>query len=70
MTPKEKAQELISKFIQYAPAEEEYELPYAKQSALIAVAEIMKMPNIGYSNNKDESQYDYWQEVKSEIEKL
>lgn len=72
MTPKEKAKELCCK---YADALNIRDLqttanPFAKQSALIAVAEIMKMPNIGYSNNKDESQYDYWEAVKAEIEKL
>lgn len=67
MTPKEKADKLVNKF-NYE--NKHYLALDAKKCALIAVAEIMKMPNIGYSNNKDESQYDYWQEVKQEIEKI
>ena len=39
----------------------------AVECALIAVDEIQKLPNMEYGNNKDESQYDYWQEVKQEL---
>jgi hypothetical protein len=41
MTPIEKAEELVNKFIQYTPAEEEFEFIYAVQCALIAVDEII-----------------------------
>lgn len=68
MTPKEKAKELVDKFYEI--------LPYwvneqdAKQCALIAVDEIIKLrKGYFYCTNpmQDES---YWQEVKTEIELL
>jgi hypothetical protein len=66
MSPKEKAEEFIEKFVRYTPAEEEFEYPYAKQCALIAVDEIFKTGLLEGSTlgiNKK-----YWQEVKQEIE--
>ena len=66
MSPKEKAEEFIEKFVRYTPAEEEFEYPYAKQCALIAVDEIFKTGLLEGSTlgiNKI-----YWQEVKQEIE--
>jgi hypothetical protein len=69
MTPKEKAEEFIEKFVRYTPAEEEFEYPYAKQCALIAVDEILNL--IGqYSIEPFIFDIDYWEEVKQEIEKL
>jgi len=74
MSPKEKAEDLIEKFVRYTPAEEEFEYPYAKQCALIAVDELIENHNkmkdflfseIGYLITSP----DYWQEVKQEIEK-
>ena len=62
MTPKEKAVELVEKYLALTNNR--------KQCAIIAVEEILKMPNIEYSHNRDSSQYDYWQQVKEEIEKL
>ena len=71
MTPKEKADELVKKIYKVmSDSVSDITLYFSKQCALIAVNEIMKMPNIGYNHNQDESQYDYWQEVKQEIEKL
>jgi hypothetical protein len=73
MSPKEKAEEFIEKFVRYTPAEEEFEYPYAKQCALIAVDELIENHNkmkdflfseIGYLITSP----DYWQEVKQEIE--
>lgn len=63
MTPKEKAEELVDKFIQYVPAEEEFEWDYAKQCALIAVDEIQKIKSVYH----DDTLYDYWEEVKQVI---
>ena len=74
MTPKEKAEELVNKFMDYADAVpedydwmdpvshcDEKQLTSAKQCALIAVDEIISL--VGrYSN--------YWQEVRNEIENL
>jgi hypothetical protein len=62
MKAKDKAKELVDKFLQYTPAEEEYEYPYAKQCALIAVDEILL--------NCYEVMKPFWEEVKQEIEKL
>ena len=71
MTPKEKADELVKKIYKVmSDSVSDITLYFSKQCALIAVNEIMKMPNIGYNHNQDESQYDYWQEVKQEIAKL
>jgi hypothetical protein len=68
MTPKEKAKELIDKFvlldndifcsINYL---------YSKQCALIAVAEII---NVTVGLNGWIDGFQYWEEVKQEIEKL
>jgi hypothetical protein len=71
MTPKEKAKELVKKYL-YLYNTDKSE---SKQCALIAVDEISKVVNdiwmdsftTGESDNKF---YNYWQEVKIEIEKL
>jgi hypothetical protein len=63
MTPKEKAKELVDKYMCYAQN--------AKECALIAVDEIAKCTK--YENQKfdnDRFSEDYWKEVKQEIEKL
>ena len=60
MTPREKAKELVEKYVQYTPVEFEYE--YAKNCALIAVDEILSLVPL--------VDRDFWQEVKQEIEKL
>ena len=78
MTPKEKAEELVNKFIDYADAVpedydwmdpvshcDEKQLTSAKQCALIAVDEIY---NSGLLIFVDDEQY--WHEVKQEIEKI
>jgi len=59
MTPKEKALELVLKY-SYTVAGE----AAIKKCALIAVDEILKQ----YYKLTDE--YDYWQQVKTEIENL
>ena len=75
MTPKEKAKELLEKMnVAYRPKGNglpvDMHKSQVKRCALMAVDEIQKLPNIGYNHSQDESQYDYWQEVKQEIEKL
>ena len=64
----EKAEELVNKFIQYTPANEEFEFIYAKKCALIAVDEIIKevTPKVSLYTY----QLQFWQEVKKEIENL
>ena len=71
MTPKEKANELFHKFC-YAIRTEETDsgyftnVLYAKNCALIAVDEILKITWV----DKFLTVEDYWNEVKQEIEKL
>lgn len=65
MAPKEKAIELVDKFYDFKYLKLHYE--QAKQCALIAVGEILN------SNNQfiqTEEQFNYWKEVKQEIELL
>lgn len=60
MTPKEKAENLVQRFIYRRT--DYVEVDDAKQCALIAVDEILKAV---------EGKYDeYWKEVKQEVEKL
>ena len=78
MTAKEKANELVVKFMQYVPADESMELPYAKQCALIAVQIVIDSnplsPHDGsyYELTEDRvnTVIEYWQQVKIEIEAL
>ena len=64
MTPKDKAEILVAKFIKHSRAEKDIKpIQSAKQCALIAVEEILSA--IGFSVMDE-----YWQEVKQEIEKL
>jgi hypothetical protein len=69
MNPKEKARELRDKMYLKIPSVYDPtglpHYPIAKEMALIAVDEILKV-SISYAG-KD---YDYWKEVKQEIEKL
>jgi hypothetical protein len=72
MTPQEKANELLIAFHE-VPFKNwsTTDMPHAKQSALIAVSEILKyqkivletFPSDGYEPN-------YWNQVKQEVEKL
>ena len=66
MTPKEKAKELISKYVYLAKQTTGANgtIYNSKQCALIAVYEILNVGDLDYNN-----QY-YWEEVKKEIEKL
>ena len=84
MTPKEKAKELFTSYLILFPEfyndlEYGYNDVKAKQCALIAVDEIIKVcPYISKNNctsleqvRADEIEFsEYWQEVKQEIEKL
>ena len=65
MTPKEKAEELVNKFLWNMPNPNTTNYAVyiiAKQCALIAVDEILKTNPYKARN--------YWHEVKTEIEKL
>lgn len=75
MTPKEKAKELLEKMnVAYRPKGNglpvDMHKSQVKRCAFLAVVEIQKLPNIGCNHSQDESQYDYWQEVKEEINNL
>lgn len=80
MTPKEKAQELVGKYVFFAKGKILFQLTMesAKQCALIAVDEIIEATNMyqfGISNDKESIppkvvNHPYWQEVKQEIEKI
>ena len=71
MTPKEKAQELFDKYYQiFEDDEDEHYIGTSKRisklSALIAVDEIIKLPNAIGINDLIE----YWEQVKQEIKQL
>ena len=73
MTPKEKAEELFSKYynsIEHTLSEEysPHEMFVVKQCALIAVDEIIIALN--YNQWKNTSQIDYFIQVRNEIENL
>ena len=63
MTPKEKATQLIYAFEAFTDRDNEYE--FAKQCALIAVDEIIDSLQI--KNYSQADQYEYWNDVKHEI---
>ena len=72
MTPKEEANKLryqIESAMQDADMRGHYNHA-VKECVLIAVDRIQKLKCINYSNANDETQYDYCQEVKQEIEKI
>ena len=74
MTPQEKAKNLINKYekklmYDYNNYTYKYNLEHCKQSALIAVDEILQSHYKILSGIKP-SIYKYWQEVKQEIEKI
>ena len=67
MTPKEKAKELVDKMLYcYQGHIDKYT---SKQCALISVGEILEMDLPILEEDADKF-YDYWEEVKHEIEKL
>jgi hypothetical protein len=70
LSPKEKAKELVDKFIIHTDSDwETNDLYDAKQCALVAVNEIMKA--VGWKKMKLGVNRDsYWDEVKTEIKKL
>lgn len=76
MTPKEKAEELVGKFIPHTRVFHEvlgwenYE-DSAKQCAVIAVDEIIEALDFDWMEVQNlDREYAYWNKVKQEIEKL
>jgi len=75
MTAKEKANELIMKYDAILQVEiRSYRRKEAKECALITVDEILNLAKSETPNGRyipyQLSDYKYWQEVKSEIEKI
>lgn len=78
MTPKEKAEDLVNKFIKLTSKHEKLEtaglgaITLAKQCALIAVDEIIQELDHLPFDDQDFGTFKmkYWQEVKKEIERL
>ena len=67
MTPKEKAKELVNKFLQIYDGR----VPQAKQCALICVDEVLENITEEVMTYKPfMMNTDYWQEVKEEMNKL
>ena len=65
MTAKEKAEELVDR---YNYNNKHYLMLDAKQCALIAVNEIIKIKLLWFQ--KDTKELDFWQEVKEELLKM
>jgi hypothetical protein len=69
-SPKEKAKELVVKFIKHSRAEKDIKpIQSAKQCALIAVDEILSMGIMAESGDWNMAK-EFWEEVKIEIENL
>ena len=64
LTPEQKAKELVERFAPIMPNEDWKEK--AKQCALLCVDEILDINSV----DKDYDLSTYWEEVKTEIEKL
>ena len=67
MSPKDKARDLVNKYLMNTPVG--FHIDDAKECALIAMDEIIKQC-WDYRDIDLEASYDYWNEVKKEIEKL
>ena len=74
MTPKKKAKEIFTRMYNAYDALNKYPMCFdtAKQCALIAVDEILKELDCAYNGEPitTNEHKQYWQQVKSEIEKL
>jgi hypothetical protein len=73
MTAKEKAKELVWKYLPILESWKEDNSNKAKQCAIIAVDEVMYNNLMEYPQHSmiyNPHKNDYWQEVKREIEKI
>jgi hypothetical protein len=71
MTPKEKAEELFKKMYQVrSVAGSDITKYFAKQSALVAVDEIMNYITTSLDIQTSLAAVNYWEEVKQEIQEL
>jgi hypothetical protein len=67
MEPKEKAEQLVNKMFNWIEGGSVIEYESARECALIAVDEILKVASF---YNDSQAEVTYWQEVKKEIENL
>jgi hypothetical protein len=67
MEAKEKAEQLVNKMFNWIAGGSVIEYEMAKECALIAVDEILKVASF---YNDSQAEVTYWQEVKKEIENL
>ena len=73
MTPKEKAKELVDKYLDITlnvESDDDINKYTAKQCTLIAVDEIKEVVSLCIPYKDEKSYIDYWQKVKQELEKL
>ena len=73
MTAEEKAKELVSKYLDYVDncsITDNFQDENAKQCALIAVDEILLAIDIKTLKGKKHPIYEFYEQVKNEIEKL
>ena len=70
MTAKEKAEELVNELIHYSSTNQKPSLENAKESALIAVDEIIEEVREYCDDNFINDRLQYWEEVKEEIDNL
>ena len=71
MTPKEKAEELVLKYLRVDNNTKEwFNTHIAKQCALIAVDEILEVIIFNKYDDKYWEEEEYWKEVKQEIEEI
>ena len=75
LTPKQKAEELVNKYIPHIAGADRYnstlgiyDKEISKQCVLITVNEIIKIKLLWFQ--KDTKELDFWQEVKKELLKM
>ena len=71
MTPKNKAEQLVVKFLKHSRAEKDITpIQSAKECALITVNEILELRKGYFDCTNPMQDESFWKEVKQEIEKL
>ena len=71
MTPKDKAEELVLKYLRIDNNTKEwFNTHIAKQCAIIAVDEIIKVIKVLDDAYYNDEQYGYWTDVKQELDNL
>lgn len=74
LSPKDKANELYSKFYQNIPGEEEFKHDYTINLAVLSVNDLITEAELAYlwseRSFRWKQRYEYWYEVKQELEKL